>query len=432
MAGGDVSFLLGEKKGAPYGNQMWEYIKTSVDPTTRKETHQKVRKVSYAPDFFFDVQTNRTMKFVFTGDKPVNVPRLYEPIWPKNGDLIMDTTYKSIKPCRPDGVASDCCIWDIHEDWQERNPLATDCSAMHLEAKNLFAMDGGCPKDSNGRHLNHACLESGDVNGKVPERYLSLWTHYGASGPFTNSKGQPMNGLPMKCICYGLEIGSKASNVDYFVVRNLGPSQCGKSRGLFRKMRPLMSIPCDGSFALQTPPQKDILTQYVEEGFDASSFRKILRLEKNKLIISDVASVFELLITFMKRKGKKDWPSLNKFPFNGDMDTCKEKGVVPVPFPVVSITPYMFGTRDPTNAADLPLIGLCAAYSLTQFFCPSHQNALLKPVIEWTNDELGRPYGVFSDGTHWKPMGLDECSRKCKMEPEGTAYIGEGPYGLTV
>jgi Sulfatase len=90
MVGADVSFLLGENKGAPYGNPMWTYIQNSVDqvesPTKPK---QKVRKVVISKEFFFDVQPNRTLKNIFTGNIPMATPRLWKPIWPKTGDLLM-------------------------------------------------------------------------------------------------------------------------------------------------------------------------------------------------------------------------------------------------------------------------------------------------------------------------------------------------------
>jgi Sulfatase len=89
MVGADVSFLLGSNKGAPYGNPMWNYIKNSVEqiPNASKPI-QKVRKVVISKEVFFDVGPNRTLKNIYTGDIPVFVPRLFDPIFPKNGDLI--------------------------------------------------------------------------------------------------------------------------------------------------------------------------------------------------------------------------------------------------------------------------------------------------------------------------------------------------------
>jgi hypothetical protein len=433
MAGGDRSYLLGDKTGAPYGNEMWEYIKKSVDPKSIKEYHQKPRLVSYTPEFFFDVQVNKTVKFFYNGDKPVPIPRLYvDPVWPKTGDHIMDTNYYSIKPCRPNGIPSDCCSWNIEEDWQERNPLEVDCSVLHLQAKELFAIEGGCPKDVLGRNLNPICLKQGEVARGASPKALSLWTHYGAAGPFTNSKGRPMNDLPMKCTCYGLDLPARSSNVDYFVVRNLGPSQCGKSRGLFRKIRPPQSILCDGSFAFGKPPDRTILRDYARTGFNLREYRRILNQEQRKLIGRSLPEVYEVLVDYSLRRGETEWPALGKFPFNGDMDTCKEKGVVPVPFPVLSLTPYMFGTRENTLPFRKTRLGLCAAYSLTLFFCPTYQNPLLKSVVQWNTENRADPYGVFADGTYWYPMGLIECSIRCQPKAEGSAYIGEGPLGLVV
>ena len=89
MAGGDVSFLLGNKTGATYGNQLWNFIKASVDPALKNDAKQLVRKVSYSTNFFFDVQTNRTLKNFYSGNESVPIPRLWDPVWPKNGDLLM-------------------------------------------------------------------------------------------------------------------------------------------------------------------------------------------------------------------------------------------------------------------------------------------------------------------------------------------------------
>ena len=93
MAGADVSFLLGNNKGAPYGTPLWKYIQNSVELTPNAtKPKQKVRKVVISKEFFFDVQLNRTLKNIYTGTIPVATPRLWDPIWPKNGDLLMYVT----------------------------------------------------------------------------------------------------------------------------------------------------------------------------------------------------------------------------------------------------------------------------------------------------------------------------------------------------
>lgn len=109
MAGADKSYLLDDRTGPVYGNGVWEYIKQSVVPGTAKETHQMEREVSYRADLFFDVKLNETIKNMYVGLQPQFMPRHWDPIWPKNGDLLMDFGYVSVQPCRPNGTADDCC-----------------------------------------------------------------------------------------------------------------------------------------------------------------------------------------------------------------------------------------------------------------------------------------------------------------------------------
>jgi hypothetical protein len=88
MAGANIDLLLDGKNGAVFGHSIWESIKNSVTPSSTGP-RQLTRKVSYSRDIFFDVQNDKTLKHVYTDDHPVDIPRLWEPIWPKNGDLLM-------------------------------------------------------------------------------------------------------------------------------------------------------------------------------------------------------------------------------------------------------------------------------------------------------------------------------------------------------
>jgi hypothetical protein len=163
------------------------------------------------------------------------------------------------------------------------------------------------------------------------------------------------------------------------------------------------------------------------------------------------------------------------------LDTCKEKGITPVPWPIQSITPYLIGIRDPTvPRLSNYKIGLCAVNSLNIYFCPAHQNPLQDAVHSWdygsriadkSDNSTGlsqqtrlfgkggllfgrnglfssdrdwglgskpagllgrRPYGIFADGRKWKSLTLAECAVKCRIRAKGTAYIGDGPHGLAV
>lgn len=113
------------------------------------------------------------------------------------------------------------------------------------------------------------------------------------------------------------------------------------------------------------------------------------------------------------------------------MDTCIKKDFKPVPFPIVAVAPYSLGARDPSLPYTKLPIGLCSAFTLTEYSCPPHQNANLKPVNEWNFDRAD-PHGIFADGTKWKPMSIMKCIIKCRITPNGTVYVGDGPHGLVV
>eukprot|EP00804_Cyclotella_cryptica_P015892 CCRYP_006381-RA/>CCRYP_006381-RA protein AED:0.26 eAED:0.26 QI:16/1/1/1/1/1/6/269/500 len=72
MVGGPGSkkYLLGDWKGASYGNELWKYIKNSIsDP---KKPSQLERYVSYSLDLYFRVTKTTTNKMIYTGDSGVS------------------------------------------------------------------------------------------------------------------------------------------------------------------------------------------------------------------------------------------------------------------------------------------------------------------------------------------------------------------------
>lgn len=58
------------------------------------------------------------------------------------------------QPCRPGGVALDCCKLDISRDPRGLHPIYTTCEMLAIEAKNCFEIEGGCVKNSNGNYPN--------------------------------------------------------------------------------------------------------------------------------------------------------------------------------------------------------------------------------------------------------------------------------------
>ena len=465
MVGADVSFLLGSNKGAPYGNPMWNYIKNSVEriPNVSRPV-QKVRKVVISKEVFFDVRSNRTLKNIYTGDIPVFVPRLWDPIYPKTGDLIMyvknrcariffiytrhanpyslyfhrDSNYRSVKPCRPNGKALDCCLLDVTNDFQERNPLPTDCDAMELEGKNLFEIEGGCEKDASGAYPNVMCLQPGDVNGGVLPSKLSLWSHVGAAGPFTNSKGVPIDGLPMQCICDS--VADKVDVLDdsaYFSLNIFTPTQCNVETFFGRK--PALAVPCKGS-PLSTSSGRTIgiitssalFDSLVREGVNRKALSLVRQMEPRQALLAVLPALSRSIDSYLNRQGYVQWPNVFKWPHFFD-DSCAAKNATAMATPPTTINPYTLGGEtELTFPKSRGPLELCAAATPDNvFFCPSHQNPTFQNVVNWTYDRYS-PRGLFSNGSIWKPYGLVECLIKCPVRAEGTAYIGDGPFGVLV
>lgn len=451
MAGGNKDFLFKGVKGANYGNSMWQYLKNSVDAAQPKETHQMVRKVSFNKDFFFDVQLDRTLKHIFMGKIPQWTPRLWEPVWPRNGELLMDSAYYSVQPCRPNGIASDCCLFNIEDDWQENNPMPTDCSALSLTGKQLFVIEDGCPTNSEGKQLNQLCIEPGGIaDGAVPSKF-SLWSHYGAGGPFTNSIGVPIDDFPMKCAC--LSIDSTVTAANFFTLPVFSPTECIERDDYNRIAQ---GVKCDGNFTFDSPV-RNTLQGFADQAIDIVAYQKLITKEIKQRIALDLPGLIETLRTYNNREGFTEWANSGKFPFIIEgLDTCREKGVSPVPWPVDAMTPYLLGIRDPTiPRLSNYKVGLCAVNSLNVYFCPSHDNPLLEPVQTWNfgnsvfNDGSGvvsnysgqkgtaglfdrKPYGIFADGRIFQSMSLAQCALNCRIRAKGTAYIGDGPHGLAV
>jgi arylsulfatase B/arylsulfatase I/J len=431
MSGASVDYLLDGKSGASYGNAMWEYIKNSVDPAKGPETHQKPRKVAYSPKVFFDVQLDRTMKTVITGNTPQLLPRLSAKVWPTNDDLITDPTYFSVNPCRPNGIPSQCCYMNIEEDPTESNPLAADCNALHQEGKTLFVIEGGCDNTAASKK-NWMCLRKDDVDDSASTQELVLWTHYAANGPALNSKGQPITGLPMKCVCDEIDPRAGNKSIDGFAIGQFTSSMCFHNISSISGLR--RSVRCDGTFSY--PPIQGKRQQLAAEGIDMAVYARVQKFEFARFQAVSLPLFVKMMFSLLHREGFRDWAHVGKMPFNVfGTDSCKKRGIVPVPYPANVLNPFSFLPVKPDlpyeDARVLPKqIGLCQIASPLAYFCPSRDNRELKPVKSWMLRITG-PVGVFSDNTQWRKMGFIQCIFKCRATAKGTLYIGDGQYGMT-
>ena len=358
-----------------------------------------------------------------------------------------DPNYLSVKPCRPNGRddPSDCCLFDITNDYQERNPLPANCDNMKMEGLQLFEIDGGCTKDESGRYTNMMCLEPGSVTaGALPSKF-SLWSQMGGAGPFTNSKGVPLDGLPMQCICDSIADSADVNDLDYFNLNVLTPSECATdSRFNFFMLGhdPALSVPCKGTPAVAQsatngvsesvmPTTSDILSTFVEQGLTELQVTLLTKFERRQLVFLVLPALYQALLTLLNREGHTEWANVLKWPrLNGD--TCPEKNATSLAYPPTTFPPYVFGGKTEVTFPTDPLPhGLCAYYTDNKFFCPSHQNPYLEPVTSWTYDRF-EPKGLFANGSAWLPYGFTDCVTKCKIQAEGTAYIGDGMHGLLV
>ena len=437
MAGGDVSFLLGDKKGAVYGNSVWSEIKKSISGTDPNEW-QLERNVSYSADLYFEVKEDKTVKNMYVGNQPILMPRHWNPVWPKNDDLLMDFGYTSVQPCRPDGVAASCCKLDITADPREFYPINATCNELKLNAENLFEIEGGCNLDANGNYVNNMCLQPGNrtVGAHTADEY-SLWFKVGAHTPFTNSTGYPIRADETQCYCDALDEKSDVSEVTHLTPTLFFPARCSAAKN---ENYPRQHIKCNNSNIDET--QLASMEDYVVEGFNRTFLEIINRLEREQLIFLAREELIKNLYSYAYREGYTEWPNVAKMPYNvGVLDTCPEKNVTLVPLPVNSLAPYMYGATNPTvpfnasagfDVGNTTLrIGLCQAYTNFLAFCPAKDNANMTAVVSWQLDEDNprNSYGLLADGRKLEPMTLLECSYLCQTTPDGTAYIG-GPETL--
>jgi Sulfatase len=447
---GAHKYLLGDRSGAVYGNPMWTYIKNSLvvppNPTTTSAgsaaasaaaaaagalmpPHQLPRRVSYGPDFYFDVQANRTVKNFYTGTSPQTSPRLWSPNYPQTSDLLMDFGYVSVMPCRPGGVALECCSLNVVDDPQEFSPAMVNCTDLHVEAQQLYEIEGGCNPDGEPQ-TNPLCVAPGGISeGQYPDAY-KLWTLYGAAGPFTSASGVPVNSsIPMKCVCEGIANGTLPSEVDYYVPAIMGPTQCFSTSKTGGTML-AQGVPCSGGFAFD--PQGGMLESYQAQGYDTNLYQTLLAAEQTKKLASQRQLIVQNVRTYASRVGYTEWPSAGRFPFNAfGLDSCPAKGVTPVPWPLVNIAAYLYGSSDPTLPAAGSPLGLCVEFGSGKYYCPAKQNANLTAISAW-DVTTNNTHATFVDGRVWTPMSAAQCRTKCAATPEGSAYIGKGEHGVLV
>ena len=341
---------------------------------------------------------------------------------------------------------------------------------MQRHAQELYEIEGGCYYDPvTERWNNNLCITAdnttiqGNITSHLAEDY-ALWSHYGHSGPFTNSEGKPLK-PPMKCICNNIDKGTSPADVDYYTVAIYQLMECFQEGPGGIKNQ---GVRCDGSFSFT--PQGGVIESYEAQSVDTEAYQLASILTQAGAQFASLLELSKLLYPYFYRTGFTEWPNVAKFPESEirclfcitcvshmqnrsnnmrvsfplqfviqNLDTCAAKGIVPVPLPVLSFTPYFFTQGNPTvpPATNSPL-QLCAPYNLDISFCPSHDNPLMKPIKEWvfSYDDPESAYALFFDGSTMNTTRFAECRRKCPVSAEGTSYIvpvsAAHPFGIAV
>lgn len=435
MVGGpgtSSKYLLDSRTGPSYGNELWEYIKNSILPSSSpNKPSQLKRNVSYSLELYFDVTEETTHKMIYTGEKPVLTPRHWEATWPMDDDLIPDLGYQSVKPCRADKENPyDCCYFDLEADPAENYPIQVDCDEQLDIANMLYDNKDICWEYPS------ICLTGLNASDSTTDSY-KLWSHYGASGPFTNSTGYPVGAtdLDMLCICDGFFKGVKSfSQVDVksFIPGIFAPFLCSDKKDKTLDPR---RIECSGGFA--RVPQGGTLESFVAQGVPGPAMEKLLTLPLATIIPDANIAISE----YLHRTGYVEWPAYAKFPFIATLNSCPLKKATLVPLPVNQFTPWLGNAPngDPTNPT--PNTTLCSFWNARVGWCPSGTNAEQNYVKSWDygkddpkgyfgNDALG----TFDPIVGPAPVLSGECTVSCPTEPWVTAYIvpvsDEYPYGI--
>eukprot|EP00804_Cyclotella_cryptica_P015881 CCRYP_006376-RD/>CCRYP_006376-RD protein AED:0.06 eAED:0.06 QI:1179/1/1/1/1/0.87/8/411/600 len=422
MAGGPGSkkYLLGDWKGASYGNELWKYIKNSISDPNKPS--QLERYVSYSLDLYFQVTKSTTTKMMYTGDSGVNTPRHWNAIWPMDDDLIPDLGYQSVKPCRKNrDTPYDCCFFDLESDPGENYPKEVDCSTQ-LEIANMLYDNKQICND-----FPTICIS--DLVNDQPSNadVYSVWSHYGASGPFTNKDGIPIGqDLGMKCICDGFSrdvVSMSQTNIKSIQASVFAPFLCSDKSAPDTPNGTINGVNCTGGFA--RIPQGGTLETLTAQGVNPVEMELILSLP----FAIQLPNFNRALAGYISREGFVEWPSFAKFPYIATLNSCPLKKATIVPLPIETLTPWFGAPPDGNPTNPTPKDNLCLSWTANKAWCPSVTNAEQQFVVSW-DYETNNPKGFFEDGSAFNPIekdlfsSIDEsCVSECPRDASVTAYI---------
>jgi len=465
MAGGDsqkdlFGSALGsdlDTSGPAYGKEMWEYIKSSVEPsqaeTSETKSYQLPRRILYTPEMSFEVKEDATYKFFWTDERKNLYINKWEPVWPKGNDYIPDFAAISVNPCRKSrDEPMSCCLIDVENDPEEDYPiLDAECEAMLVQNKEEW--NSGVSQLCEAKpQFEGLCITAQNRSTTMPlpnfeQGTYSLWTWQKGAGPFLNSTGYPItnfgkyngtiddNIFSTKCACEIIDDGIEQGEVDAFFSTVQTPSVCVKKSDY--PVQDCNGGPCavDCSGGFTQLPQSGWLEAYEKQGVNKTLLAEIAMIERTKGTSSiPIPRLYELMHGYFFREGFTEWADLYKWPNVALTDTCVSKGVTVIPPSRTAITPWNVDVGDSTSRVSGS--NLASSYNSTHCWCEAMQNPLQQNYIEFSPDGSWVKMENETDGSivTLYPWPKHRCDTECQAQAGGgvgTAFISaNGQKGI--
>jgi len=386
---------MGNTPGPLTGIPLWNTI---------LEKKQVPRDITYSPVMQLEVRErlDRLFKIWFLDRSTIISDGNWTPDFPNNSQFIPDFGYLYVRPC---GAAY--CYFNLKRDPSEQDNLFLGPIEEEAMRRNVTG-------NWDNNVINSSRIQSLALRVGFPEQ-VSIWTHYGASGPFLNKDAEPIIPPFAQCWCNWIDDGVPPEGVTHVIFNLYLGARCVDELGA-RGVRG--ALPCKLPLKLTQAPipysfQEDMLDVV---GFETQFFNKINAAQWDSgpvfaplplLTLEWNLPVIEGLRNMNKREGFSNWANIEKYPFNLEIhDHCPNFDIFTAPTPFTQVTDWILSAgifNNPTagagNRSDGPVTG-CFAIDPFQAVCPTLDNN--PPTV---------------DGFNLPRYTIPECQRYCVLLP---------------